>query len=61
MSKIGYIRHLSKSESIDLQLLKLRSYGSICIFIESKTRRNSFHSFKTSLFFQYSFNENINY
>ena len=42
MSKIGYIRHLSKSESIDLQLLKLRSYGSNCIFIESKTRRNCF-------------------
>ena len=50
MSKIGYIRHLSKSESIDLQLLKLRSYGSNCIFIESKTRRNSFHSFKTTYF-----------
>lgn len=36
MSKIGYIRHLPKSESIDLQLLKLRSYGCNCIFIESE-------------------------
>ena len=61
MSKIGYIRHHLKSESIDLQLLKLRVMVVNCIFIESKTRRNCFHSFKTSLFFQYSFNENINY
>lgn len=36
MSKIGYIRQLPKSESIDLQLLKLRSYGCNCIFIESE-------------------------
>ncbi|EJE02653.1 MULTISPECIES: recombinase family protein [Staphylococcus] len=38
MSKIGYIRQLPKSESIDLQLLKLRSYGCSCIFIESEDR-----------------------
>lgn len=38
MSKIGYIRHLPKSESIDLQLLKLRSYGCNCIFIESEDK-----------------------
>lgn len=38
MSKIGYIRQLPKSESIDLQLLKLRSYGCNCIFIESEDR-----------------------
>lgn len=38
MSKIGYIRHLRKSESIDLQLLKLRSYGCNCIFIESEDK-----------------------
>lgn len=38
MSKMGYIRQLPKSESIDLQLLKLRSYGCNCIFIESEDR-----------------------
>lgn len=38
MSKIGYIRQLPKSESIDLQLLKLRSYGCNCIFIESEDK-----------------------
>lgn len=38
MSKIGYIRHLPKTESIDLQLLKLRSYGCNCIFIESEDK-----------------------
>lgn len=38
MSKIGYIRHLPKSESIDLQLLKLRSYGCNCIFIENEDK-----------------------
>ena len=38
MFKIGYIRHLPKSESIDLQLLKLRSYGCNCIFIESEDK-----------------------
>ncbi|PAJ54306.1 resolvase [Staphylococcus aureus] len=38
MSKIGYIRHLPKSESINLQLLKLRSYGCNCIFIESEDK-----------------------
>jgi DNA invertase Pin-like site-specific DNA recombinase len=38
MSKIGYIRHLPKSESIDLQLLKLRNYGCNCIFIESEDK-----------------------
>ncbi|MCG3413661.1 recombinase family protein [Staphylococcus massiliensis] len=38
MSKIGYIRQLPKSESIDLQLLKLRSYGYNCIFIESEDK-----------------------
>ncbi|MCI2775306.1 MULTISPECIES: recombinase family protein [Staphylococcus] len=38
MSKIGYIRHLPKSESIDLQLLKLRSYGCNCIFIETEDK-----------------------
>ena len=38
MSKIGYIRHLPKTESIDLQLLKLRSCGCNCIFIESEDK-----------------------
>lgn len=38
MSKIGYIRHLPNCESIDLQLLKLRSYGCNCIFIESEDK-----------------------
>lgn len=38
MSKIGYIRHLPKSESIDLQLLKLRNYGCNCIFIENEDK-----------------------
>lgn len=38
MSKIGYIRHLPKSESIYLQLLKLRSYGCNWIFIESEDK-----------------------
>jgi len=36
MSKIGYIRHLPKNESIDLQLLKLKSYGCNCMFIENE-------------------------
>lgn len=36
MSKIGYIHNLPKSESIELQLLKLRSYDCknfLCVLI----------------------------
>lgn len=38
MFKIGYICQLFKSELIDLQLFKFRSYGCNCIFIESEDR-----------------------
>ena len=57
MSKIGYIRHLSKSESIDLQLLKLRVMVVIVYSLKARQEETRFTRSKPTYFFQYSFNE----